>query len=549
MSGAFVLQPFQYSRKLDTCRCRCSTSSEAADESDIVVIGSGVGGLGAAALFAKDGYDVTVLESHLHPGGAAHAFSRGQYVFDSGPSLYTGMSFRPSSNPLAHLLDSIGEDVEWIRYSEWGVNIPEGCFRKRVGAVDIQHMLQTRNKSSEQGRQALDQWNRLWKRIDSLSKASRAVPTAAVRTDPLAAVTVSRYLPRVLSSLSSLPFLTRPFSEIMDAEKVDDPLLRNWIDLLCFLLSGLPANGTPTVEAAFMLGDFYSAGAVLDYPRGGSGELVEALARGVTKRGGRIMLGHHVDSVLVENNRATGVRTTTGKVFRAKELVVSNASCWDMARLLQNDLADDSFNQWNRSLSDTPECRSFMHLHLGFDLTGLGDLLCHYIHVFDWNKGIDAEGNVVLISIPSVLDPSLAPEGKHVLHAYTPASEPYDAWAGLKKGSPEYVARKEERAGVIWKALEEIVPDIRSRVDVEMIGTPLTHEKFLRRSRGSYGPAIRAGQEMFPFAETPVEHLIRCGDSVFPGIGLPAVAAGALIAANSRSSILSHLALLDEIGL
>uniref|UniRef100_A0A7S3EAU0 Amine oxidase domain-containing protein n=1 Tax=Rhodosorus marinus TaxID=101924 RepID=A0A7S3EAU0_9RHOD len=360
---------------------------------------------------------------------------------------------------------------------------------------------------------------------------------------------MSRYLPRMLSSFSSLPFLTRPFSEIMDAEKVDDPLLRNWIDLLCFLLSGLPATGTPTVEAAFMLADFYSEGAVLDYPKGGSGELVDALSRGVTKRGGRIMLGHHVDSVLVENNRATGVRTTAGKVFLSKDLVVSNASCWDTARLLQNDLSDDAFQQWNQSLSDTPECKSFMHLHLGFDSTGLDDLLCHYIHVFDWEKGIDAEGNVVLISIPSVLDPSLAPEGKHVLHAYTPASEPYDQWAGLKRGSQEYLARKQERSGVLWKALEQIVPDIRSRADIEMIGTPLTHEKFLRRSRGSYGPAIRAGQDMFPFSETPVKRLIRCGDSVFPGIGLPAVAAGALIAANSRSSILSHLALLDEIGL
>lgn len=85
-----------------------------------------------------------------------------------------------------------------------------------------------------------------------------------------------------------------------------------------------------------MLADFYSEGAVLDYPKGGSGELVDALSRGVTKRGGRIMLGHHVDSVLVENNRATGVRTTAGKVFLAKDLVVSNASCWDTARLLQN---------------------------------------------------------------------------------------------------------------------------------------------------------------------------------------------------------------------
>ena len=54
------------------------------------------------------------------------------------------------------------------------------------------------------------------------------------------------------------------------------------------------------------------------------------------------------------------------------------------------------------------------------------DLLCHYMVVNDWDSGVDSEQNLVLISIPSVLDPSMAPEGMHALHAYTPATEPYD---------------------------------------------------------------------------------------------------------------------------
>jgi phytoene dehydrogenase-like protein len=66
---------------------------------------------------------------------------------------------------------------------------------------------------------------------------------------------------------------------------------------------------------------------------------------------------------------------------------------------------------------------------------------------------VDAEQNVVLISIPSVADPTLAPSGKHTLHAYYPASEPYALWADLDRKSPEYAAFKEERAKVLCSIL------------------------------------------------------------------------------------------------
>lgn len=77
-----------------------------------------------------------------------------------------------------------------------------------------------------------------------------------------------------------------------------------------------------------------------------------------------------------------------------------------------------------------------------------------------------AEQNVVLVSIPSIEDPSLAPPGKHVLHAYTPATEPYELWEGLDRKSAEYKALKEERSQVLWKAVERVVPDIRKRTEV-----------------------------------------------------------------------------------
>ncbi|MGB2926011.1 MAG: carotene isomerase, partial [Limnothrix sp.] len=156
--------------------------------------------------------------------------------------------------------------------------------------------------------------------------------------------------------------------------------------------------------------------------------------------------------------------------------------------------------------------------------------------------------NVVAVSIPSILDPSLAPAGKHGVHVYLPATEPYELWAGQKRNSESYAALKEERTKVMWQSLEKVIPDIRQRTELELIGTPLTHEQFLRRHRGSYGPELVAGKERFPGCTTPISGLFCCGDSTFPGIGVPAVAGSGIIAANTIAPLSNHLQILQAIA-
>ena len=99
----------------------------------------------------------------------------------------------------------------------------------------------------------------------------------------------------------------------------------------------------------------------------------------------------------------------------------------------------------------------------------------------------------------------------------------------------------------LWRALERVIPDIRQRCQVSLIGTPLTHERYLRRSRGSYGPAVKAGEASWPGPRTEVERLYHCGDSTMPGIGVPAVAASGLMAANAILGPWAHLDMLNRI--
>jgi len=101
---------------------------------DLIVIGSGLGGLCCGALAARHGLEVLVLEAHDRPGGAAHGFERRGFHFESGPSLWSGLGRWPSANPLTQVLRAVGESLPVVSYEEWGLLLPEGQRRIGVGA-------------------------------------------------------------------------------------------------------------------------------------------------------------------------------------------------------------------------------------------------------------------------------------------------------------------------------------------------------------------------------------------------------------------------------
>ncbi|GAB2283695.1 hypothetical protein Dimus_018191 [Dionaea muscipula] len=523
-------------------------------EADVVVIGSGIGGLCCAGLLARYGQEVLVLESHDQPGGAAHSFNIKGFKFDSGPSLFSGLQSRGlQANPLAQVLDALGESIPCARYDSWMVHIPEGEFLSRIGP---KHFLKDLEKYASQD--AAMEWQRLLDAILPMSAAAMALPPLSIRGDLGVVLTsATRYAPSLFKSFTEMGLqgalgstrLFQPFSAVIDSLGLKNPFVRNWVDLLAFLLAGVKSNGILSAEMVYMLAEWYKPGCSLEYPLHGSGAIVDALVRGIQKFGGRLSLCTHVEQIIVENGRAVGVKLRNGQFVRAKKAVISNASMWDTLDLLPEEAIPNSYQD---RIMSTPQCDSFMHLHLGFDAEGIReDLGIHHIVVNDWSRGVDADQNVVLISVPSVLSPDLAPPGKHILHAYTPGTEPSGLWEGLDRKSDEYKKLKAKRSEVLWRAVERALgPGFkREKCEVQLVGTPLTHQRFLRRNRGTYGPAIEAGKGTFPGHMTPIPQLYCCGDSTFPGIGVPAVAASGAIVANSLVSVSQHSQLLDALGI
>ena len=154
------------------------------------------------------------------------------------------------------------------------------------------------------------------------------------------------------------------------------------------------------------------------------------------------------------------------------------------------------------------------------------------------------ELNMIAVSNPCVLDRTLAPAGTIVVHAYGAGNEPYDLWKDLDRNSKAYRDLKEERSQVLWRAIESVVPDARKRVIVDMVGSPLTHERFLRRPKGTYGSAT---EDYLSDGSTPFSSLVLCGDGVFPGIGIPAVALSGASAANALVNPIQHWFCLDDL--
>jgi phytoene dehydrogenase-like protein len=558
----------------DVATTRASASGASAvanadEEYDVVVIGSGIGGLSCGALLSKYGYKVKVFESHYLAGGCCHMFDHrapdgSLYKFEVGPSIWEGLD-RPTGNPLRMVFDALGEEVPVKTYDGISMWTPEGHWRFQTGDDDAPggfcDLLREKATDPEL---AIKEWKALKGRLEPLYDALDACPLTALRQDAGLLISTVIAIPFYLTHpkvMLDIPYILDSFHKLSE-QYVTEPFLKQWIDMLAFF-SGFPAEGTMGATMIYSIPGFHRPGASLCAPDGGTQAVVDRLVGSLEKFGGEMQLKAHVDEIIIEDGEAKGVRLRNGKVIKANTAVVSNATIWDTLPMLPNDdeLVAQGLNRavdWKEEMSEIPALGSIMHLFLGIDATGLPDLDPSHLCVLDWNRPLGDPQNVITIFIPTVLDPDVAPEGKHIIHVYTAGSEPFDIWEDKDRSSQEYKDFKRERASILWDAIERIIPDIRSRVEVEVYASPQTHQRFLRRHRGTYGPALAAGGSLFGFLPlpevpqpgvlSPIPKLLRCGDSVFPGVGVPAVAASGAIAASTLAPLPKHLELMWDVS-
>ena len=133
----------------------------------------------------------------------------------------------------------------------------------------------------------------------------------------------------------------------------------------------------------------------------------------------------------------------------------------DNKRLISNKSVPKREYKWTETYKPSP---SFVSIHLGASLIS-NNFNCHHILVEDWDE-LENEKGVIFVSIPTLLDSSLAPEGKHIVHAFTPSS--ISEWEGLTR--KEYL-QKEKYFNFLVEKISIILPNLNQNIDHKKIGT------------------------------------------------------------------------------
>ncbi|MBW4471884.1 MAG: carotene isomerase [Stenomitos rutilans HA7619-LM2] len=482
----------------------------AGTEFDAIVIGSGIGGLVTATQLAAKGASVLVLERYLIPGGSAGYFEQQGYRFDVGASMIFGFGQQGTTNLLTRALQAVDVSLETIPDPvQIHYHLPNNLELKvhRDYENFLQELIACFPHEAIGIRRFYDECWRVFNCLNAMELLSLEEPRYLMRVffqHPFACLGLVKYLPQNAGGIAR--------------RYISDPALLKFIDMECYCWSVVPADRTPMINAGMVFSDRHYGG--INYPKGGVGQIAQKLVEGLEKCGGHIQYKARVTKILQENGRAVGVQLASGKIYYAKR-VISNATRWDtFERLIPAEDMPITERKWQRRYQKSP---SFLSLHLGVRADALPTgTECHHILLEDWEQMEAAEGTI-FVSIPTLLDPTLAPSGHHIIHTFTPSW--IDAWQHLTPS--KYETRKEEAAAHLIQRLERIFPNLSAHLDYQEIGTPRTHRRFLGRADGTYGPVPRrklAGLLGMPFNRTKLSGLYCVGDSTFPGQGLNAVA-------------------------
>lgn len=477
---------------------------------DVIVIGSGIGGLVTATQLAAKGSHVLVLESYIIPGGSAGYFESGGYRFDVGASMIFGFGDQGTTNLLTRALAAVNVTLETIPDPvQIHYHLP-GDLEVQVHRDYDKFLQELTARFPHEAEGIAKFYGECWQvfnclnAMELLSLEELGYLMRVFFQHPLACLGLVKYLPQNAGDIAR--------------KYIKDPALLKFIDIECYCWSVVPADMTPAINAGMVFSDRHYGG--INYPKGGVGQIAQKLVEGLEKAGSEIKYKSKVSKIIIENNRAVGVQLTNGEIYRAKR-IVSNATRWDTFDKLLGDVPLPAKEQrWRQNYRKSP---SFLSLHLGVAAAVIPpNTACHHIILEDWQQMEDPEGTL-FVSIPTLLDPDLAPSGFHIVHAFTPHW--VEDWRGLP--AKEYEERKEAAAGRIIQRLEKIFPGLDAQLDFMEVGTPRSHRRFLNRVDGSYGPIPQRrlwGLLPMPFNRTSIQGLYCVGDSTFPGQGLNAVA-------------------------
>ena len=469
---------------------------------DVLVVGSGIAGLTAAALAAAEGADTVVLEGHTRPGGCAADFPRRGIMFPAGATLMSG--FEPGGLH-AWVYRRLGLPIRARRLDRaMTVHLPDRTVSVPTDAAAWTE--ERRRAFPELGRRG----ERFWRRMATL--AARAHALASRR--PTLPITTLGELVRAAALASpgvvaALPALTRTVGDELRAAGiwgavahrrfVDSQLL---ISMQCLADEAVALNGALALEL-YRFGCFYLAGGTATVAR----DLVQALSA----RGGTIRYRSWVRS-LRRRDELWVAETAEGERYRARA-VVANVPPSNLVGLL----GDEAPSRLTRRATRDDVGWGAVVLHAAIERRGLDGPWPRYHQTVADPAAPLEEGNGSFVSLYLAED-SRRPDVVPLTVSTHTRVEP---WLDATDRAA-YVERKYAYADRLLAAAEVAVPDIRARLRFAEVATPRSFLRWTGRHRGRVGglPQTRAHANFAALSHrVGPPGLFICGDTVFPGQG------------------------------
>lgn len=427
---------------------------------DCIVIGSGIGGLIAGGKLASRGYKVLIIEKNLTPGGYLQSFKRRSVTFDSSVDCFSGLG---DSGPIRLVLDTlgVGAEVEPVRVDP----IRTSIFPSLTVHVhsDISRYIEGIKRLFPDEREGIDG---LFKTLASIY--------ADIKDwgDYVTGLTPSERIPTAVIENGRLTY-----KDLLDGF-INDVRLKSVLSDRCSFY-GLPPAKAGAVPMAALVMSYFSSGAWR--VKGGSQRLADALVKGIRAKGSEVLFRKKATEIMVDNGAAIGVRTEDKGEFTAKA-VISNIDFHKTFGALLPDGSRQGLDQKTAEVSS-----SFFIAYIGVqkDLGFLnGSSSIGYYPTFDMEYNFQRQAcfssyGSIGITIPSLLDGSLAPAGIHCITAHEMAEFDYVS---------DWNARKGELTEKVLDKVEKVIPGVRENAVHIEAATPSTLERYTANTNGAaYG--------------------------------------------------------------
>lgn len=497
---------------------------------DVIVIGSGIGGLAAAAALSKRGKRVLLLEQHRVAGGQTQTFRRQAWEFATGVHYLSGVGLQSGAEGqfgrlLAWLSDGALRfapcanpyDIVRLPGFEFGIPHPEAAYRAALLG----------RFPSEQA--AIDDW----------FQASRDARKAAFTL--MALHSLPSWLAAGLRLLRGHQAEAWAHHTLADAlARIADPQLRAVLGARWGDYGAAPATA-PFVEHALVTGS-YDAGAY--YPVGGPARFAQTLLPAVLGAGGECRLGAEVRRIHLERDRVAGVEVMQNGVTSTQfaRHVISDMGAANTVACLPEGAAPS----WREEVRAMAPGLGFVALYIGLegDIAAAGASSAnHWIYEQEdiarvWRQPADEDAPGLFVSFPSLKDPAWqGPPTAEVLALVDQAA--FAPWLRHTQGSAEHIEGDDYSAFKDWVAarlraqFERHFPALAPMLRFHEAATPRTQQHFTRTPGGSMYGLEMTGERVGSTAlnvRTPVPGLLLAGQDV-AGPGVQAAFMAGLMAA------------------